>query len=230
MRDKILKHLPKILSVLLLAGLVLAYFFIPEAQQFFDEAWKVLSGGDEQEIKNWVASFGWAGPVVLILAMIAQMFLIVIPSVALMVVCILAYGPVWGSLLVALAISCASTVGYFLGKKLGDGVVKNLVGSSTEDKLEDFLNDYGFWAIAITRLNPFLSNDAISFVGGILKMNYLKFLGATLAGIAPLTLFIAIMGESSDGLENGLLWGSIVSVIIFALYVYWSKKRKKSKK
>ena len=66
MRDKILKHLPKILSVLLLAGLVLAYFFIPEAQQFFDEAWKVLSGGDEQEIKNWIASFGWAGPVVLI--------------------------------------------------------------------------------------------------------------------------------------------------------------------
>mgnify|MGYP000448082004 FL=1 len=230
MRDKILKHLPKILSVLLLAGLVLAYFFIPEAQQFFDEAWKVLSGGGEEEIKNWVASFGWAGPVVLILAMIVQMFLIVIPSVALMVVCILAYGPVWGSLLVALAISCASTVGYFLGRKLGDGVVKNLVGSSTEDKLEDFLNDYGFWAIAITRLNPFLSNDAISFVGGILKMNYLKFLGATLAGIAPLTLFIAIMGESSDGLENGLLWGSIVSVIIFALYVYWSKKRKKSKK
>ena len=229
MRNFLVKNLPKILTTVVVLCSVAAYFTLPEVQHFLDEAWRVLTGGDEQEIKNWVDSFGWAGPVVLILAMVIQMFLIVIPSIALMVVCILAYGPIWGSLLVGVAISCASTVGYFLGRKLGDGVVKNLVGASTEDKLEDFLNDYGFWAIAITRLNPFLSNDAISFVAGILKMNYFKFLGATLAGIAPLTLFIAIMGESTDGLKNGLLWGSIVSLVIFLGYVFWSKKRKKRK-
>ncbi|MFD2825867.1 TVP38/TMEM64 family protein [Leeuwenhoekiella polynyae] len=229
MQKNLVKHLPKIVSIVILVAVVLGYFLIPEMKDFMNEAWSVLSSGDEQKIENWVSSFGWAGPVVLILAMIAQMFLIVIPSVALMVVCILAYGPVWGSLLVLVAVSSASSVGYILGKKLGSGLINNLIGSSTETKLEDFIEDYGFWAIAITRLNPFLSNDAISFVGGILKMNYFKFLAATLAGIAPLTLFIAIMGQSTSGMKSGLLWGSVISLVIFCLYVYWSKKRKKKK-
>lgn len=228
MQKNLVKHLPKIISILILVSVILGYFFVPDFKDFMNEAWSVLSSGDEQKIENWVSSFGWAGPAVLILAMIAQMFLIVIPSVALMVVCILAYGPIWGSLLVLIAVSSASSVGYILGKKLGSGLVNNLIGSSTETKLEDFIDDYGFWAIAITRLNPFLSNDAISFVGGILKMNYLKFLTSTLSGIAPLTLFIATMGQSTSGMKSGLLWGSVISLLIFCLYVYWSKKRKKN--
>ncbi len=40
------------------------------------------------------------------------------------------------------------------------------------------MDDYGFWAIIVTRINPFLSNDAISFVGGLLRMGYWKFIGA----------------------------------------------------
>lgn len=227
MQKFISNNLPKLVSVLLFVSLVLAYFFIPDVQTFFNKAWEILTSGDEQRIEKWVSSFGWVGPVVLIVAMIAQMFLIIIPSVVLMAVCILAYGPVWGSLLVFVAIGCASSVGYLLGKKLGSGLINSLIGAATEAKLEDFIKDYGFWAIAITRLNPFLSNDAISFVGGILKMNYLRFISATLLGVAPLTLFIAIMGERSEGMKTGLLWGSVLSLVIFGLYVYWSKRRKK---
>jgi len=58
------------------------------------------------------------------------------------------------------------------------------------------LGDYGFWAIIVTRVNPFLSNDAISFVGGLLRMGYWKFIAAALVGIAPLTSFIAIMEKA----------------------------------
>ena len=228
MKENFLKNLPKIVSALLVVGVVLAYFFIPEVEQFLNKAWSVLTSGDEKRIEDWVSGFGWAGPVILIVAMVAQMFLIVIPSIALMVVCVLAYGPIWGSLLVLVSIFSASSIGYLLGKTFGSRLIGNLLGSETEEKLEDFIADYGFWAIAITRLNPFLSNDAISFVGGILNMNYFKFIAATLAGIAPLTLFIAIMGESSDGLKNGLLWGSLVSLAIFIGYVWWNKKRNKN--
>ena len=73
---------------------------------------------------------------------------------------------------------------------------------------------------------PFRSNDAISFVAGILKMNYWKFISATILGIAPLTFLIAITGEDIDSLKIGLLWGSIVSLLIFGIYIWWDKKRK----
>ena len=91
---------PLFISIGILAALVLGYFFIPDMRSFLDEAWAVLSSNDEERIRNWVSEFGWMGPVVLVLAMIIQMFLIVIPSIALMVVSILAYGPIFGSIIV----------------------------------------------------------------------------------------------------------------------------------
>lgn len=216
---------PLYISLAIIIGIVLAYFFIPAVGEFFNEAWQVLTSNDEDRIKNWVDQFGWVGPIVLILTMVLQMFLLVIPSILLMVVSILAYGPIWGSLIVLVAIASASTIGYIIGRYFGPVIVERLIGQRSEKKISDFLDNYGFWAVIVTRLNPILSNDAISFVAGILKMGYWKFLGATLVGIAPLTIFIAILGRSTDGLKTGLVWGSIVSLILFIGYVWWDKKK-----
>lgn len=217
---------PLIFSIIVIIILVGGYFFIPGMNDFFNEAWQVLTSNDERRIKLWVSNFGWVGPLVLITAMIAQMFLLVIPSIALMVVSILAYGPIGGSLIVFAAIFCASSVGYFIGRYFGPVIVQKLLGPKTESKISTFIDDYGFWAIIVTRINPFLSNDAISFVGGILKMGYWKFIGATLVGISPLILFIALIGDSTQELKTGLLWGSIVSLAVFILYVYWDKRKR----
>jgi len=221
---------PLYISLARVASIVACYFLIPSVQEFLDKAWAVLTSGDEKRITQWVDGFGWFGPVVLILAMIIQMFLIVIPSVALMVVSIIAYGPIWGSLIVFAAVFSASTIGYIIGRYFGPVIVERLIGEKNEQKIADFIDDYGFWAVIVTRVNPFLSNDAISFVGGILKMTYWKFIGATLVGIAPLTIFIAILGRSTDQLKSGLLWGSLVSLVLFGAYVFWDKKKRKNKK
>ena len=221
--------LPLYISLLFLAILVGCYFTIPSFKEFFNQAWNVLTSDDEARIKTWVEGFGWFGPIVIVLAMVAQMFLLVIPTILLMIVAILAYGPIWGSVIVLIAVYVASTVGYFIGKFVGIEMIANLLGGKTIKKVTSFLEDYGFWAIAITRINPFLSNDAISFVAGILKMKYWKFVIATILGIAPLILLIAVTGENIDSLKNGLLWGSIVSLLIFGLYIWWDKKRKTSK-
>lgn len=218
---------PLYLSLVLVGGIVICYFLVPPFQQFLDTAWNVLTSNDEQQIEQWVASFGWLGPLVLVLAMIIQMFLLVIPSIALMVVAILAYGPIWGSLIILLSVFLASSVGYFVGSYLGQTFVLKLLGEKTKDKIEEFIKAYGFWAVVITRINPFLSNDAISFVGGVLKMGYWKFIGATLLGILPLTVFIAILGKSTDTLKTGLLWGSLVRLLVFGFYLWWDKYKKK---
>ncbi len=226
-QQKIAKSkLPLYLSIALLGGIVMCYFLIPSIQQFLDNAWNVLTSDDERRIKEWVSGFGWFGPIVLILAMVVQMFLIVIPTIALMVVSILAYGPVWGSIIILLAVFVASSVGYFIGRYLGKNFILKLLGKKTENKIEDFIEHYGFWAVIVTRLNPFLSNDAISFVGGMLKMGYWKFIGATLIGILPLTIFIAILGKSTEQLKTGLFWGSLFSLLAFVCYVLWKKYRK----
>ena len=217
--------LPFYFSIGLIVGMVACYFFVPSVQQFLDEAWQVLTSDDEEHIKSWVDGFGWYGPLVLILAMIAQMFLLVIPTILLMVVSVLAYGPLWGSVIILIAVFAASSVGYFIGRYFGQTVVMKLLGQQTENKIEQFIENYGFWAVIVTRLNPFLSNDAISFVGGMLKMGYWRFIGATMVGILPLTIFIAVLGKSTEQLKTGLFWGSLVSLIGFLGYVWRDKQR-----
>ncbi|WKX78532.1 TVP38/TMEM64 family protein [Zobellia laminariae] len=219
---------PAFLSVMIAVLLAIGYFTIPSIESFFNEAWQVLTSGNQKEVENWVAQFGAWGPIILIIAMIAQMFLIIVPSVMLMVASILAYGPIWGSIIILIAVFLASSVGYAIGKLLGrDHKVQRIIGKKTEKKVSGFLEDYGFWAVIITRLNPFLSNDAISFMGGILRMGYWKFIGATLIGITPLILFIAILGKSTNSMKTGLLWGSLISLAIFLLYVWYDKKHHK---
>lgn len=217
---------PLFVSGLIVTGIVSAYFFVPSVQSFFDEAWQVLSSNDEAKIESWVSGFGWIGPLVLVLCMVAQMFLLVIPSLALMVVSIVAYGPFWGSLIAFVSIFTASSVGYFIGSYFGPVLVEKLIGAKSEKKIGAFIEDYGFWAVFVTRLNPILSNDAISFVAGILKMGYWKFMSATLLGISPLTLFIAVLGETTDGLKTGLIWGSFISLLLFLLYVWWDRNKR----
>lgn len=219
---------PLYISLGIVAALVLSYFFIPGVQDFFSNAWEVLTSDDEQRIKDWVGQFGWVGPLIIVFAMIAQMFLLVIPTPLLMVVSVLAFGPVFGSLIILVAVFCASSVGYFLGAYLGPPVVAKILGPKGEKQVESFIADYGFWAVIVTRLAPFLSNDAISIVGGMLRMGYWRFIGATLLGITPLTIFIAWLGQNNDRLKTGLIWASVISIALFVLYVWWDKRRKKS--
>ena len=132
----------------------------------------------------------------------------------------------WGSIINFIAVLIASSVGYVIGKYLGLSFIERLLGEKTTKKITGFIEDHGFWAIVITRINPFLSNDAISFVAGILKMSYWKFISATAVGITPLISLIAITGQNTNSLKTGLLYGSIASLVIFGGYIWWDKKRK----
>ena len=220
---------PLYISLGIIAAVFLSYFFIPQVQTFLDNAWNVLTSGDKQRTEEWVSQFGWFGPVVIILTMVVQMFLIVIPTPILMVVAILAYGPIIGSIILFAAIFTASSIGYFIGRYFGPVIVEKLIGYKTEKKISAFIDEYGFWTVIVVRLSPFLSNDAISFVGGVLKMGYWKFMGATMIGISPLIIFIAYLGGDYERLKTGLIWTSVVSLVLFIAFVWWDKKIRKDK-
>lgn len=142
---------PLYISISIVVILVRSYFLIPGVQDFLNESWDVLTSNDNQRIRNWADCFGWFGPLLLVLCMVAQMFLLVIPSIALMVVSILAYGPVWGSLIVLASIFTASSIGYWIGHYFGPVIVEKLIGHKSEKKIANFLEDYGFWAVIVTR-------------------------------------------------------------------------------
>lgn len=217
---------PYILSLLFFGTLIALYFLNDSVQAFFTEAWEVLRSQDKERISDWVGQFEYWGPLVIVAAMTLQMFLFVIPSFLLMVVTVVAYGPWAGAGIILVAIFTASSIGYGIGVKFGTPVIDSLLGEKTEKKISRFLEDYGFWAVIVTRVSPFLSNDAISIIAGMLRMGYWRFIGSTMLGIIPLTALTAFLGENTDRLKGGLVWVGAISLVGFIAYVWWDRKRK----
>ncbi|WP_019990276.1 TVP38/TMEM64 family protein [Rudanella lutea] len=220
---KLIQYLPLILTVLLVGGLGVAYVTVPAFSQFIREAFEVLSSDDRPRISEWVSQFGWRGPLIIVAAMVAQIFMVVVPSFVLIAVSMLAYGPVNGTLISLVASGVAATVGYGVGSGVGEAMVRRLVGDKTERKAGAWVRENGFWSIVFARMTPFISGDAISLVGGLSGLSYPKFITATLLGVTPLTLLIAYFSRSQDLMRKGFIGLTIVSGLL--LLGYWFGRR-----
>ena len=227
-KEKKTSKLPLILSLSLLAALVACYFLLPGFQRGVQEAYEVLTSEDEERIREWVSQFGAWGPLVILLGMILQMFLFIIPNILLILICILSYGPVWGGLLAWFGIFLASTVGYFIGNKLSPVIVDKLVSEKTQNKLQDFISNYGMKAIFVLRISS-LSNDGLSLVAGLLEMKYRRFIIATMLGMTPLIAALAILGDRGK-IEKGLIWIGGFLLICLVTYIIIDKRKSKNKK
>ncbi|UOQ52117.1 TVP38/TMEM64 family protein [Hymenobacter cellulosivorans] len=221
-------RLPLYLAGGLLLALAACYFLWPAFQTTAKEAYTVLKSGEQAQVSAWIKQFGYWGPVVIVAAMVLQMFLVVVNVVLLILVAILAYGPWWGSLLALVGCVVASSVGYWLGHSAGETFISRLIGEKNEKKMVEEVQRYGTWAVVIARLSPALSDDAVSFVAGVARLGYVRFILATVAGVAPLIALLAWLGENSERLKSGLLWVSVVSVVLFVAYVWWDKRRGKN--
>lgn len=220
-----MKKLPFIISFSLLAVVVSCYFLIPSFNDFVKEGFDVLTSNDQVRIQHWVSQFRLAGPIVLILVMVIQMFLFVIPNVFVMMVAIISYGPIWGAVISFLGVFSSSSVGYLIGRYLGPVTVNKLLSKKAQAKTGEFVKNYGIPAIAITRISSF-SNDSLSIIAGLLKMSYKKYILATLVGISPLIILLSIYGKNGKILK-ALIWIAIASLLMLVIYIAIDKRRKR---
>ncbi|HTF20045.1 MAG TPA: VTT domain-containing protein [Chryseolinea sp.] len=214
------------LSVLLIGSLVACYFIFPDFKRGVDNAWEAISSDDQERIRAWVKRFGILGPIVLILVMTFQIFLLFVPNLLLFIIAIVCYGPIWGTLISLIGVAASSSLGYFIGSKVGPRTIDRFVSQKTQDKMSFFVHRYGVKAIFIFRLSS-LSSDALGFVAGILEMNYKRFMLATLAGIVPVIALLAIYGESGK-IEQALIWVGAFALAALIVYVFIDKNKRKT--
>ena len=219
---------PLIIYLSLAVLFATCYFSIPQFKEEINTAVDVLTGEDEERIERWVSTFGIFGPVVIVVGMMVQMFLFVVPNVLLMMIAIVSYGPVWGGIISFVGVFAASSFGYFIGGKLSKVTLAKFVSIENQRKIAQFIHDYGMGTIMITRLSSF-SNDGLSLVAGMLKMEYKKYIMSTLIGITPLIVVLAIFGKN-EKIEWALIWITAASLIMLVIYIIVDKKRKKKKK
>ncbi|MGI9175082.1 MAG: TVP38/TMEM64 family protein [Rhodothermales bacterium] len=208
----------------ILAVLVGLYFAWPSYHAFIDKAYGALSSGSQQEVQQWVNGYGPWGFAVILGLMFMQTVLAFLPSLLIMVVAVLAYGPVVGGFLAWGGLLLAACLGYGIGRSFGPVIVDRLIGAKAERKMEHFVERYGLWGIVAARISPILSTDAVSIVAGLVGMRFWRFVLATAAGTLPLAVLVAWLGADIDRLKTGLIWVSVVSLVIFVGYVVYDRQ------
>ena len=217
-----------IIPIVFAALVALAYVAIPPFHDFVDKAYRLIANERQDAFQQWIEGYGAWAPITLMALMLLQTIIPVIPSVAIMVAAVLAFGLVWGSVLSWLGLLAAACLAYVGGRLLGPATIYRLIGAKTENRLEAILDDYGMAGVVFARVSPALSTDAISFVAGLVGMRFGRFIAATAVGTLPLLLLIAVLARDFNTLERGLLIMSIVSAVMFVAYLgyqAWQKRQ-----
>lgn len=224
------KYFSFYLSGFILLCLVLAYFLHEPFQSFIDQTFDVIMSDDRGRTREYFKQFGMWGPLAIILIIILQMFLIVFPSWLPIIIAVMAYGFWLGVLISLLGVIIASTIGYYIGIKLKGAFLNKILGEKKLEKMDFWISNYAFGSVVLFRISPFLSNDAISFIAGMLEMKFKKFMLATLAGMVPLSLAVGYFSEDISTLENGLYWIGGIGLVAYGIYIYIDYSKRKNKK
>jgi|GEM_PF-158319 len=214
-----------LLALSVVASLVAGYFIFPDFKRGVDNAWEAVSSNDQDRIRNWVKQFGLFGPIVLLLVMTFQTFLFVVPNLLLFIIAIVCYGPIWGTFISLIGVAASSSISYWVGGKVGPRTIDRFVSKESQDKLAYFVRRYGAKAIFIFRLSS-LASDALGFVAGIMEMNYKRFMLATLAGITPVIILLAVFGKNGQ-IEKALIWLGAFALAALVIYFFLDRKKRK---
>ena len=166
----------------------------------------VLGMGLEPFAERWLAEAG-PGSAAIIVGLLVADILLPVPSSFVMVFSGAAFGVVAGAALALVGSIAGEWLGFELVRRHGRGLAARLVGEDEIDNLTGFFDRYGTSAVIMTRPLPIVM-ETISIIAGLSGMSRARFLGASLAGTAPIVVVYAYAGAVSREL------GSLVPALV----------------
>ncbi|MEW8955728.1 TVP38/TMEM64 family protein [Clostridium sp.] len=219
MKEKNIKILKILLSVIILIGIILII-----------NEFNIFSGNSPKDIEDFVKSYGPLAPVIYII-MFALVPLTLFPDSILAITGGMLFGLMEGYIYTTIGAMIGGSISFYISKILGRDFIKSIAKNKL-DKLEKIIEDKGFSIIILLRLIPLFPFDVISYGAGLTSIKYKDFLLATLIGTIPgILVFTNIgaqwvnIGESSFYISIAMLIGLVV-ISIFLKKGFLNKELK----
>lgn len=197
---------PMRLALLLL--LITAVFAVP-AFFFSDRFDNLLNGVKALE---FIRAQGAWGAVVAV-GLIVTDLIIPLPSPAIMASLGLIYGPLFGGAIASFGSFLAALVGYSSCRVIGPKAAGWMAGPKQIERLTDFFERNGMWAIAVSRFIPAVP-EVLACVAGLTRMPLGRFLAGNSIGSVLVGFIYAYFGARGE-----LDPASTVAVVVVAPYV-----------
>ena len=172
---------------------------------------------------NFIRNFGVFSYFAFFFIVVLEVVVAPIPGAILYTVGGILFGPLLGGTIAFVANIIGSTIAFYIGKK----IILDEETLKKKDRLDKMINQYGGYSIFLLRINPLTSSDIFSFLAGVLRMDFKKFILGTTLALAPLVYIQSYLGEEiflkSKILFSVLIIASIIYVIGFVLFLIKKK-------
>ena len=137
---------------------------------------------------------GW-GILLLFGIITLETVLMPIPSEIILLMTGVLWGIPLGATLGTIGSVFAATMAYTIASRGGRPVVEKAVGKKMLEPIDNLIKRYGTWFIFTMRAIPLMAFDPISYASGLLKVDFKKYIIATMIGSVPRALFYALLGS-----------------------------------
>ncbi len=229
MKEKLLKHLSKIILIGIILISVLLYLFNPSINQLVKNIIAMFATGDFEVVREFISEYGTYAMLVSALLMIFQSVMAPLPAFLLTFANANLFGWWQGAILSWSSAMLGAALCFYISRVLGRDVVEKLTSKTGLENLDKFFDKYGKHSILIARLLPFMSFDIVSYAAGLTSMAFVPFFIATGLGQLPATIVYSYVGGMLTGgarlLVTGLLILFALSVLVVLIKnIYNSKK------
>lgn len=141
-----------------------------------------------EDIVSYVRDFGILGPVVIVGIIITEVLLAPVPGYFVTIASGIIYGPIWGSIYAIFGNVVGSSLAFYIARVYGKEVAARFVAQNKLDEYERQVENYRYW-LWVPYFFPVFPVDILSFVFGLSRVSYRRFLAVTASGFS-FTIFV----------------------------------------
>jgi uncharacterized membrane protein YdjX (TVP38/TMEM64 family) len=215
----ILKILLLLLSLILLA---LMYWYRVPLWENMSDCYSFFK--DREQIKDFIASFGYAAPVVFILFQILQVVFAPVPGELSGVVGGYLFGTGPGFLFSSIGLATGSWLNFTIGKFMGKSFVRKIIPAQHLEKLDRLVKPQGVMIMFFLFVFPGFPKDYLCLFLGLSPMPMKTFIIVSGIGRMPGTLMLSFQGAAL--FDKTYVMFVIVSVLclVFGCLAYRFRK------
>lgn len=184
--------------------------------------------------KQKIDDLGFLGILLLFLLQLAQIVLVILPGEPLEVLAGMCYGTVGGTIFIFASVFVTTTLIYLLVKKYGK---KYIYQSFKKEKIDKIENSKALknpktveTVLAILFLIPGTPKDLLTYIGGLLPINYKKFVIIATFARFPSVISSTIVGNDiAQGKWQSIIPIYVITFVITALIIFITNKLDKNK-
>ena len=224
------KRVQRIITAVILAVAVGAYFVSPGYKAVIDDILHTFATGDFQVMREFIAKYGKQAAVLSFCLMVFQSVAAPLPAFLITFANANLFGWWQGAILSWSSAMAGAALCFWLAKLLGRDVVEKITTKTGLEQIDVFFEKYGKQSVLIARLLPFMSFDVVSYAAGLTSMKFWPFFIATGIGQLPATIVYSYVGGMLTGgaqlLVTGLLILFALSVLIVMLRQIFNARQK----